>query len=879
MKPTSFFTLRKWLFCLSMVVCFSGSPHAQTAIRGQVTDAGNGQPVEAATVLLSCGNRPDPVAYTLTGSDGMFTLPAAGPPDSLVVTVSLLGYRAQSQPASTGRTMQFRLAMEAINLKEVEVRPGRVWGRQDTINYKVDGFLTARDRSIQDVLKKMPGIDIDENGKIAYNGKEISHLYVEGLDLTNGKYAQISRNLQAQAVDKVQVLENHQPIRVLRKKIKTEDVALNLQLKPDFRSRWMGSLEGSAGLSPWLRGGAADAFQIGRKSQSAYLYKGNNYGEDVAEEQALLGRSGAGEEPEPEIGAFLAPYVFDTPLKKRRLLFNDSHSLAGNRLYKTGETSRLRLNTGYTRQQRSEQRGSETIYYQQTDSLRISEQRDTRLRQHQASLGIQFEDNAADHFLTELCELNGDWQTTESEIQTGASAGEVTAVELVPSTGPRQTRQSAQQPNPPHIQEQIRTPGLRVGNSLHSLWNRERYAFEIRSRLRYSQRADRLRIDYPQASGASEQYLPYRSFYTDNTLALLRTRGKLTGRYETRFSAETGPAGNRYSLSFTPYYQWNARYWQVFASLPLAWTKVSGTNCSRFAPNPSLTLIWQPTYAWRFSAYATYQESYGSLTSLYGTPYRTDYRHTILPGGVLPVRQRQLYSIYGHYKHTVRELFATFNLTYVRDRNNLAEEQLFEGEQQTTASRPAPRLTEGWTLKSVFSKGIYDWKMKTSLTLSAYSGRDAAWSEGSLLPLRNRYVGFAPKISWSPWPRMEASYEAAFRYGGSTIGRRGSGTTTRLTPLWHIEQQAQIRYDFFPFAISLTADHYHNDLDGGQAAGIWLADATVNWKNERWEVSLAATNLCDKKEYRYTQYTALQQSTSWLRIRPRAFLLTAGYRF
>ena len=111
---------------------------------------------------------------------------------------------------------------------------------------------------------------------------------MEGLDLTNGKYKQISENLRADAVQNIQVMENHQPIRVLQRKIKTEDVALNLKLRPEFRDRWLINAEGGLGASPFLWKGAADALQISRSSQSAYLYKGNNTGQDVSGEQNTL---------------------------------------------------------------------------------------------------------------------------------------------------------------------------------------------------------------------------------------------------------------------------------------------------------------------------------------------------------------------------------------------------------------------------------------------------------------------------------------------------------------------------------------------------------------------------------------------------------------
>ena len=204
--------------------------------------------------------------------------------------------------------------------------------------------------------------DIDDLGKISYNGKEIRNFYVEGLDLTNGKYKQISENLRADAVQNIQVMENHQPIRVLQRKIKTEDVALNLKLRPEFRDRWLINAEGGLGASPFLWKGAADALQISRSSQSAYLYKGNNTGQDVSGEQNTLTESPESRLSEPKVPQFLLQPSFSAPLKKERWLFNHIHSLSANRLYKLNENTQLRINAGYIHDLRTQERGSETTY-------------------------------------------------------------------------------------------------------------------------------------------------------------------------------------------------------------------------------------------------------------------------------------------------------------------------------------------------------------------------------------------------------------------------------------------------------------------------------------------------------------------------------------
>ena len=83
-------------------------------------------------------------------------------------------------------------------LKEVQIRPGRVWGRQDTLKYDLTRFTSSKDRNVSDVLKKLPGINVEENGTIKYNGKVISNLYVEGMDVSGGRYNQINNNLKAE---------------------------------------------------------------------------------------------------------------------------------------------------------------------------------------------------------------------------------------------------------------------------------------------------------------------------------------------------------------------------------------------------------------------------------------------------------------------------------------------------------------------------------------------------------------------------------------------------------------------------------------------------------------------------------------------------------
>src|SRR5699024_5351610 len=127
--------------------------------------------------------------------------------------------------ANQSQQVDFIIKEQALNLKEVTVNGAKIRQNKDTLDFLVGAYTDQNDRVIGDVIKKMPGIEVDEEGKISFNGREISKFYVENMDLLHGKYGLATNNISAKAVSIVQVLENHQPIKALREKLPTNDVA------------------------------------------------------------------------------------------------------------------------------------------------------------------------------------------------------------------------------------------------------------------------------------------------------------------------------------------------------------------------------------------------------------------------------------------------------------------------------------------------------------------------------------------------------------------------------------------------------------------------------------------------------------------------------
>ena len=181
---------------------------------GHVADKEDGAPV-AGAIVTARDSLGKPLGYTTTSASGDFVLRPRGGGTTAQLDFSTMGYRRQSIPADAGR-MLVLLTPEATGIREVTIRAPRLSFRGDTVSYNVSRFTEAQDRSIADVLRKMPGIEVAKSGEIRYNGQPINNFYIEGLDMLDGRYGQATNNIAPQDVASVEVMENHQPIKALK---------------------------------------------------------------------------------------------------------------------------------------------------------------------------------------------------------------------------------------------------------------------------------------------------------------------------------------------------------------------------------------------------------------------------------------------------------------------------------------------------------------------------------------------------------------------------------------------------------------------------------------------------------------------------------------
>ncbi|MDD4700288.1 MAG: carboxypeptidase-like regulatory domain-containing protein, partial [Oscillospiraceae bacterium] len=191
---------------ITLLLCslFSFSVFSQTEISGRVLNSKTRKPVDAATVTLHPVGSATILSYTMTVKDGAFTLKSAAMPDSVTVSVRAMTIESQSKTVKGNvGFVEFLVKENVTELKEVIVQAPKIRQLGDTIHYDVSSFLDETDRSIGDVLKKLPGVQVLSSGQIMYQNKAISKFYVEGLDLLKGKYGIATNNIDAKNVASV----------------------------------------------------------------------------------------------------------------------------------------------------------------------------------------------------------------------------------------------------------------------------------------------------------------------------------------------------------------------------------------------------------------------------------------------------------------------------------------------------------------------------------------------------------------------------------------------------------------------------------------------------------------------------------------------------
>ncbi len=267
---------------------------AQTLLSGRVSDTAN-LPLPNINVMVYAVDSRSMAAFGISDGEGQYKISVELPGDSLELKVNSAFFEKKSlRIANCSQTVNFCLHDEIQQLKGVTVRARSIEQKGDTLEYIVGSFVQKQDKSIEDVLKRMPGIEVEDDGKITYQGLPIQKFYVEGMDLMGGIYTAVSKNLPHQSVASVEVYENHQPIKMLEDRVGSEQASINIKLSKNVALT--GSAKVGAGAWPFLWNLDLTPLLFSGKAQFLAAYRTNNTGEDLSLYGTRLGYDPRAEE-------------------------------------------------------------------------------------------------------------------------------------------------------------------------------------------------------------------------------------------------------------------------------------------------------------------------------------------------------------------------------------------------------------------------------------------------------------------------------------------------------------------------------------------------------------------------------------------------------
>lgn len=265
--------------CYIVVFLIATRAFGQVTISGEVF-CETGKPLQYINLLIYPKGGNSIIAFGMTDAKGYFKILVEHKSDSIKIVASSVHYVKTSYTLpNVDQFVSFKLREDVKLLDTFTLRANPVEKKGDTISYLVKSFANETDRSIEDVLRRMPGIEIESNGSILYQGIPIRKFYVEGLDLMDGRYVSISSNLPHESVSTVEILENHQPIQILQDRITTNQASVNLKLKKDITTT--GSATVTIGGPNIVWDGRLSPMTFMKKIQTLTSYQTNNIGFDL----------------------------------------------------------------------------------------------------------------------------------------------------------------------------------------------------------------------------------------------------------------------------------------------------------------------------------------------------------------------------------------------------------------------------------------------------------------------------------------------------------------------------------------------------------------------------------------------------------------------
>ncbi len=835
-------------------------------LSGTVTDSIDGGAVPGASVkLLDAKGKIK--RFTSTSKEGTFVLKTV-PADAVTLEVSMIGYAKKSMPVDTAVSkVEIILSPKTTTLKEVAVTAARIRENGDTVTYDVASFSQKQDRNIGDVLNRMPGVEVDKSGRIQYQGTDINKFYIEGNDLLGGKYGLATKNIDHTDVGSVEVLENHQPMQVLRGLSFSDQAAINLKMKSRAKATLVahGNFGGGYSMQPEgaLWKGDLFAMMLSGRYQMLTTAGADNTGSSLNAQLMNFSAVGSGD----DLQGYLSLATPSVPgLKRSRTLMNRSWLFSSSHLWKNKWGGEFKAQIDYVNDRTTALSSATTTYFLESGDRVISERKNS-LEHYNALTGMfSYEVNEKTYFLNNTLSFNLGWNDL-----TLATSGSLTNT------------------------QEARTPSHDVTNSLKII---KRYGGKhlvtFSSINRWESMPERLSVD--NSGDIYGQRIGQRAFFTDERasygfvvkrfLVSLEAglggyfRRLTTGLFGVSDTDMPGLAGDGalttdyFRVFASPKLEWNHRRIELTLKVPLNFYtyffSAGLKNRTELFASPSLSMRWKITPRMDLTLNGSARRSPASLHNIHEYLTLSDYRTFQAGVDDYYSTSGQSVSLNYQYRYPAKGWFVNMRALHSWNKSKYGSAQTIAGDYIIYSYHAQPSRSQSTNVYVAANKSLDFMGGTVGVSGSYATSHNNVLSQGESVDYRSRTLTLSPGISG----RISDYVNWSYRFNFARMSLAMTDMPTRHTDNYsHYFSLTATPVDKLRFTAS--GEYYRNAIEAHRYKNMVMVDANLTYSiNRKIDLTASVTNILNHRTYSYSTYGTLSVMERSSSLRGREFLIT-----
>lgn len=223
------------------------------SFKGQILDV-NGNPISNATVQIKKLNEENTLLFTSTNAEGKFEIQKNINQQNAQLKISFIGYTTFKENFKVDSDLnEFGTIILKENIEElkeviVKAESSGISQKGDITTFKIERFFNGTEENLKDVIQRIPGLNINDKGKITANGKTIDNLLIDGEDLYKNQHQIATENLSSKLINSIELIQNYIGFENVNKEEKSGKTALNIKIKEEFKNKFTGALDLGGGF-------------------------------------------------------------------------------------------------------------------------------------------------------------------------------------------------------------------------------------------------------------------------------------------------------------------------------------------------------------------------------------------------------------------------------------------------------------------------------------------------------------------------------------------------------------------------------------------------------------------------------------------------------